>query len=72
MFPHSQVLAQASHALKRSSHLALRGLNVEGSDDSLIISGTVATWYLKQLAQETLKPVRGECQLLNLVRVNTN
>lgn len=72
MFPQSQVLAQASHALKRSSHLALRGLNVEGSDDSLVISGTVSTWYLKQLAQEALMPVRGEYQLVNLVKVNAN
>ena len=62
-------LTQAAHALKRSLHPALRHLNVEETDDCLIISGRVASYYLKQLAQETLMPVRGERQLVNRVNV---
>lgn len=72
MYSPSQVIAQANHVLKRSSHLALRRLNVEGSESTLVISGTVSTYYLKQMAQETLMPVRGEMQLVNRVKVDVN
>lgn len=61
--------AQAAHALKRSSHPALRYLSVEETDDSLIIYGRVTSYYLKQLAQETLMPVRGERRVVNRVNV---
>ncbi|MCI0685380.1 MAG: BON domain-containing protein [Gemmataceae bacterium] len=60
---------QAAHALKRSSHPALRCLSVEETDDTLVISGRVASYYLKQLAQETLMPVRGERRVVNRVNV---
>jgi len=60
---------QAAHALKRSLHPALRHLNVEETEECVIISGRVATYYLKQLAQETLMPMRGERQLVNRVSV---
>ena len=63
------VLTQASHALKRSSHPALRNLNVEETQESLVISGKVSSYYLKQLAQETIMPVRGGLQLVNKVNV---
>ena len=60
---------QASNALKKSSHPALRGLCVEGTDGNLIISGRVTSYYLKQLAQETIMPVREGMQLVNRVDV---
>lgn len=63
------LMSQAAHALKRSLHPALRYLSVEETDDSLIISGRVNSYYLKQLAQETLMPVRGARQLVNRVNV---
>ena len=63
------LMTQAAHALKRSLHPALRHLNVEETDDSLIISGRVSSYYLKQLAQEMLMPVRGARQLVNRVSV---
>lgn len=65
----TQVVSQAAHALKRSSHPALRNLAVEGTQESLIISGKVTSYYLKQLAQETIMPVRGGLELVNRVDV---
>jgi osmotically-inducible protein OsmY len=62
--------SQAAHALKRSLHPALRGLRVEETDDCLIISGRVNSYYLKQLAQETIMAVRGDRQLVNRVSVD--
>jgi hypothetical protein len=56
----THVVTAAAHALRRSSHPALRYLSVESNDDALIISGRVKSYYLKQLAQETIQ----ELQLL--------
>jgi hypothetical protein len=69
MFSPNEVVVQATRTLQ-STHPALRHLRVEGSDGALIISGTVTCYYHKQLAQEALKPLRGELQLLNHVKVN--
>ena len=64
-----RVVTQAAHALKRSLHPALRHLRVEENDNCLVISGRVTSYYLKQLAQETIMPVRGALQLVNRVNV---
>lgn len=69
MSTQTHVAMQAAHALRCSSHPCLRQLRVEGSEDALIISGKVNSYYLKQLAQETLMPVRGELRLVNNVDV---
>lgn len=69
MISTAHVATQAAHALKKSSHPALRGLCVEGTDGSLIISGKVTSYYLKQLAQETIMSVREGMQLVNKVDV---
>jgi hypothetical protein len=61
--------AQAAHALKKSSHPALRALCVEGTEGNLIISGRVCSYYLKQVAQETIMSVREGMQLVNKVEV---
>ncbi len=65
------VISQATHALKRSSHPALRRLSVEGTEGNLVLSGQVSSYYLKQLAQETIMPIRGELGLVNHVDVIT-
>ncbi len=63
------VVTQAVHALKKSSHPALRKLSVEGTAGALIISGRVTSYYLKQLAQETIMSCREDLQLVNKVDV---
>jgi hypothetical protein len=59
----------ATQALRQSPHPALRQLCVEETESSIVISGRVSSYYLKQLAQETLMPLRGERELLNRVTV---
>lgn len=59
----------AAQALKLSSHPALRHLHVQETDQAIIISGRVSSYYLKQLAQETIMAVRGALELINQVRV---
>ena len=67
----TQVILQAAHALRRSSHPALRKLSVESTEQGLVLTGQVTSYYLKQLAQETIMPHRGQLQLVNKVNVET-
>lgn len=67
----SAILNTATHALKRSDYAALRRLSVENHDGVLVISGKVSTYYMKQLAQETLMSVKGTLTLDNRVAVET-
>ncbi len=65
----SSLVVRASQVLGSSPLYALRKLRVEGNEQALIISGQVSCYYHKQLAQETLMPLRGQLQLLNHVNV---
>ena len=47
----------------------LRRLVVTVSDGEVVITGRVPSYYLKQLAQETVRPVLGSRTLLNRVEV---
>jgi hypothetical protein len=71
MFSPSEVVVQARRTL-HNTHPALRHLRVEDSEGALVISGRVTCYYHKQLAQEALKSLRGELQLVNHVEVNAN
>lgn len=50
----------------------LRGLVVTASEDEVVITGQVTSYYLKQLAQEALRSRIGQRRLLNLVVVCPN
>lgn len=65
-----QTAQQAASVLKGSAHNALRQVRVEGGDGALILSGTVSSYYLKQLAQELLMRHRGELRLDNRICVS--
>lgn len=62
-------LPSARSQLRQSSRPALRHLEVLESDAEVIITGCVATYYLKQLAQETVRPALGDRRLVNRVVV---
>lgn len=61
--------SRAMLALQCSPIPALRKLSVEETETALIIRGTVSSYYLKQLAQETLMPFRAGRELRNCVSV---
>ena len=63
MSQHTETIARVQ------SHPALRQLRVEEAHGTIIIHGRVASYYLKQLAQETIMPVRGSLHLVNQVMV---
>jgi hypothetical protein len=62
-------VSRAAEALRRSVHPALRVLTIEENDTCIVITGRVSSYYLKQLAQETVMPLRGDRTLLNHVTV---
>lgn len=59
----------ADQVLQRSPIPALRNLRVDETDGAVILFGFVSSYYLKQLAQETLMPVLGMRELRNQVQV---
>jgi hypothetical protein len=69
MSPTTVQPSRAALALGRSPIPALRKLSLEESDETIVIQGRVSSYYLKQLAQETIMPVLGGRALLNRVAV---
>ncbi len=59
----------AIEVLQQSQRAALRNLSVHESDDAVLLLGSVSSYYMKQLAQETIRPVLGGRNLVNLVQV---
>jgi hypothetical protein len=59
----------AAQALRQSPFPALRTLRVEETETQVVITGSVTSYYLKQLAQETIMPVLDRRDLLNRVDV---
>ena len=60
---------QASELLAASPVAELRRLRVAQRADRLEISGRVASFYHKQLAQETVRSVAGGLRLVNEIAV---
>ncbi len=65
----SLLQVRAEQILRQSPIPALRRLRVEETDAEIVLSGSVASYYLKQLAQETLMPILGRRELFNRVTV---
>ncbi|MFO0921947.1 MAG: BON domain-containing protein [Pirellulales bacterium] len=63
------LLHRVDSALKESPHLAGRHVLLEASDDVIILRGTVDSFYLKQVAQETVRKVDGIGKIENHLEV---
>lgn len=59
----------ADKALHDSPLTVLRRLHIEETDAAVVITGSVPSYYLKQMAQETVLPVLGRRELVNRVTV---
>jgi hypothetical protein len=59
----------AADALRDCSLPFIRHLDVTESDDEVVISGRVSSYYYKQLAQEAIMPALGNRRLRNVVVV---
>lgn len=60
---------EPANALTTSPLGQLRRLVVTADDTQVVITGRVSSYYLKQMAQETVRHALGERTLLNRVEV---
>ena len=60
---------RAQAALVSSPFYELRELQVEWRDDALLLSGSVSSFYHKQLAQEVVRSVCRDTMVVNSIRV---
>jgi hypothetical protein len=67
-----RVQSPAATALRHSPIPPLRKLAVEETDTAVVLLGSVSSYYLKQLAQETVMSVLDGRELLNRVMVVPN
>ena len=65
----TEIRPAAQSALSDSRIFALRELTVEQTDESLRISGSVPSFYHKQLAQEIVRAVACGIEVVNSIRV---
>ena len=63
------VRPEAQKALADSPIHELRNLRIEQVNGTLLIEGVVSSFYHKQLAQEVVRAVCREIELVNSVRV---
>jgi hypothetical protein len=59
----------ASAALLKSSNPEVRRLQVRETDDGVEITGRVSCYYIKQLAQESLRAAAAGRRIVNRVEV---
>ena len=62
--------SEVADALRLSPLPDLRRLQLEENEFEVVITGVVSTYYLKQLAQEAVRPALGDRRLCNRVLVN--
>lgn len=62
-------LETAISVLAQSSVAELRFLRVDENEDTIHLSGSVRSYYHKQLAQETIRPIAAGRQVVNRVNV---
>lgn len=60
---------RAQAALSNSPFYELRKLQVERRRDGLLISGCVSSFYHKQLAQEVVRSVSADTNVINSIHV---
>jgi hypothetical protein len=66
------VLRQAKKMLADSPLQELHLLGLERQGDSVTLSGRLSNYYLKQQAQETIRPATRGVYVRNLIRVESS
>lgn len=66
--PHS-LPERVCHALNRQRHLFGRGVQYELVNRDVILTGSVASYFQKQMAQESLRQIDGIRRIVNELQV---
>ena len=62
-------LADVEQRLRGLGYAALRHVKIEMVDGAVVLKGVVPSYYMKQLAQESVRHVLGDLWLKNHIRV---
>ena len=65
----TEVVETAEKRFRASSYVALRSIKCEFHEGVIVLRGRVASYYLKQLAQEMVRNLAGIGAILNVVEV---
>jgi osmotically-inducible protein OsmY len=70
MWPESKILSdKVSHTLRHNPYIQSRNLRFEMSEGRVTLHGQVASWYQKQMAQESLLRLDGIDRVENQLEV---
>jgi hypothetical protein len=64
-----QICDLARERLDLVNYPELRGLQIEDHEGCLVLRGRVSSYYLKQLAQESIRSISGVAEIRNVVEV---
>ncbi len=67
--PGAEVHERVATRLRRSPYIPLRAIRCECGGGVLRLQGSLPTFYLKQIAQETVKGVEGVREIVNQIEV---
>ena len=65
----SMLRQEISRAIRHSPYLFGATLLWNAEQGRVILKGTVPTWFLKQMIQETIRPIKGVSEIQNEVLV---
>jgi hypothetical protein len=63
---------QALKALRSSPIKVLRDVQIARDGETLVLSGRVGSFYMKQMAQELVRSVAADCEVCNSILVADN
>ena len=66
---HGTIVRDALRFFRNSSYSELRTIQCESRDDVLILRGQVSTFFMKQLAQERIRSIKGVNAVINDLQV---
>jgi osmotically-inducible protein OsmY len=66
---HDALATRANTVLEQHPHLKRRRLRIETAEGRVVLRGTVASYYQKQMAQEALRRVEGVDHIENHLEV---
>jgi hypothetical protein len=66
---HARLAHDIRIALRRSGHAELRGVEIAVKEALVVITGSVPTFYLKQLSQEVTRTIAPDLEVRNDLQV---
>jgi osmotically-inducible protein OsmY len=64
-----QIVEGAENCLRHNSYLALKNVRCDFHEGALILRGCLPTYYLKQVAQQTVSRLEGVDRIVNEIEV---